>query len=146
MGTRTASDYSIWLADASRSGLRRLDRNTLDALIKGAGEAGCLVQRVNLKHLRDKAELLLEFGKSLRFPEWFGQNWDGLSDCLRDMGWRPAVGYVTLLEHCDGFRERAGAEFDTLIEILEIVADDWRAQGIPFWCLVELQPNPFDGV
>ena len=33
-------------------------------------------------------------GKALRFPEWFGHNWDALTDCLLDMGWLPAAGYA----------------------------------------------------
>jgi len=135
------ADYSAVLMNVDTAGVRRLDREALDALSDGAGAAGCLVQRVDLRRARTKADALAELGRALRFPEWFGQNWDALSDCLLDMGWQPAVGYVTVLEHCDGLRERATEDFNTLLDIFQTAADDWREQGVPFWCLVELSSD-----
>lgn len=51
-----------------------------------------------------------EFSDALLFPGWFGWNWDALSDCLRDLNWLPADGYLIVVEnahpvaveHCRG--------------------------------------------
>ncbi|MFD9036316.1 barstar family protein [Streptomyces sp. NPDC059567] len=39
-----------------------------------------------------------EFYEGLRLPDYFGWNWDALSDCLRDLTWLPADRYVPIVE------------------------------------------------
>lgn len=34
---------------------------------------------------RTRAELFTELARVLRFPAYFGRNWDALADCLRDV-------------------------------------------------------------
>ncbi len=43
-----------------------------------------------------KAHLLRQIGDELRFPSYYGQNLDALSDCLSDLEWLPAA-TVTLV-------------------------------------------------
>ena len=136
-----ADHYQALFADARRAGVHHLPHGDLGPLIVGAGAAGCLVQRVDLACVRDKNEMLTAIGAALGFPEWFGHNWDALNDCLLDMGWRPAEGYVILLDHCDGIHGRAEADFVTLMRAFQSAADEWREQGIPFWCLVDMQAD-----
>lgn len=39
--------------------------------------------------ITQKAELLAALSERLELPEYFGFNWDALSDCLRDLHWIP---------------------------------------------------------
>ena len=57
------------------------------------------------------------------------------------VGWRPAEGYLVILEHCDGIHGRAEADFVQLLQVFESAADEWREQGIPFWCFVDMQAD-----
>ncbi len=136
-----ADHYQALFANPGKAGVHHLPQGDLGSLIAGAEAAGCLVQRVDLAQARDKTEMLDAIGKALGFPEWFGHNWDALNDCLLDMGWRPAEGYVILLDHCDGIHGRAEADFVTLIQMFQSAADEWREQGVPFWCLVDMQAD-----
>lgn len=43
--------------------------------------------------------LLSLIAKQLSFPDYFGENWDALEECLRDLSWLPAGPIV--LEHAD---------------------------------------------
>jgi RNAse (barnase) inhibitor barstar len=99
------------------------------------------VLRVNLAAARNKDEMLAAVGHALRFPEWFGHNWDALTDCLLDMGWLPATGYVIILDHCDGIHGRAEADFVTLMQTFQQAAETWREDDVPFWCLVDMQAD-----
>ena len=39
---------------------------------------------VDLKGLNVKEDVLEAFAKTLKFPDWWGKNWDAFYDCLTD--------------------------------------------------------------
>jgi hypothetical protein len=43
--------------------------------------------------IRDKQQLLRAIARGLDFPDYFGENWDALIDCLSDLSWltKPTV-------------------------------------------------------
>lgn len=47
--------------------------------------------------LRSGRELLTRIAREMEFPAWFGENFDALNDCLRDLDWHPAPGYVLIV-------------------------------------------------
>ena len=54
---------------------------------------GALVVRIPAK-AKGKEKLLSVLAAKLRFPSYFGHNWDALEECLRDLSWlgdRPRV-------------------------------------------------------
>jgi RNAse (barnase) inhibitor barstar len=97
-----------------------------------ARSLGLECTRVDLSGCADKSGFLARIATALDFPGWFGGNWDALLDCLGDLGWRPAPGYVLVLEHAGGLRERAPAVFDTALAILADAAAAWQSRGVPF--------------
>lgn len=135
--TQSAAFYSALFATTARAGVYHLPHGGIDELLAGAAAAECLMLRVDLSSACDKASMLDAVAKALRFPEWFGHNWDALNDCLRDMGWLPALGYVITLEHCDGIHAQAEEDFVTLLQLFQQAADEWREDEKPFWCLVD---------
>jgi RNAse (barnase) inhibitor barstar len=129
------------LADPGKAGvyhLPQIDKAQLMAAAKAGGLAAC---RVDLTDAGDKEQMLSAIAKALDFPDWFGHNFDALADCLADMSWTPADGYLVLLEHCDGIHGKAEQDFVGALQIFDQAASDWREEGIPFWCLVEMQSD-----
>ncbi len=124
------------LRDPSRSGVRRLSAKA-EAVERAAAANGFVLWRVDLGGVRDKAGLLAAMARALAFPGWFGKNWDALQDCLCDLSWRPAGGYVVLLEQCGEFATYAPKEFGTALEVFSAAADSWREQDVPFWALID---------
>lgn len=112
-----------------------------EALIAAAEQNAFCVFRIDLSKAGDKRAMLDSIGRAMSFPEGFGHNWDALLDSLADLGWRPAEGYLVILEHCDGIHGRAEADFVQLLQVFEAAADEWREQGIPFWCFVDMQAD-----
>ena len=137
----SVAHYQGLFADAAAAGVHHLPHGPIDDLLAGATAADCLVLRVDLSSARNKAEMLAGIGKALRFPEWFGHNWDALADCLQDMAWMPAPGYVVILDHCDGIHGRAEGDFVKLMQVFQDAANTWREDGVPFWCLVDMQAD-----
>jgi hypothetical protein len=102
------------------------------ALERLAVSLGLDAVRVDLSGCGDKAEFLSRVAGALDFPAWFGGNWDAFFDCLTDLGWRPAAGYVLILEHTDELRRDAPESLDTALAILADAAEAWRARGRTF--------------
>jgi hypothetical protein len=113
------------LQDPSRSGVYRVSRaEEVEDALKGS----------NLSLVRvpfaDKAQLLKNIASALGFPDWFGHNWDALEDCLTDLSWRDAPGYVLLIESA-----RPGDDLGVLLDILRSSAEFWAGRGRPFFAL-----------
>ena len=130
--------FESLFADSSRAGVYRLPQTHHENLEIGAGLAGCCVFHIDLARARNKTDLLEKIGHDMAFPEWFGHNWDALNDCLLDMGWRPALGFVVILKNAEMVQSRAESDFACLLKIFADVADERCSDGVPFWCLVDI--------
>lgn len=123
---------------AGRAGVYHLPAEGIASIARAAGEAGFVLVRIDLDGCDAKAECLARVARALRFPSWFGHNWDALADCLNDLSWLPGEGYVIVIEHADRFRLAAERDFVTLLEILQEAAEEWAAEGVPLWTFVDL--------
>lgn len=63
-----------------------------------------------------KATLLKELARHLRFPGYFGMNWDALDECICDLSWLPPG--TILLRHLDLPLANDGADAKTYLSIL----------------------------
>jgi hypothetical protein len=136
--------YEDLFCDPVRSGVYRLPESA--ARVARAARANDFTHwRVDLATVRSKSELLASLARALEFPDWFGGNWDALQDCLGDLSWRPAPGYVIVLSHCGGFAAGAREDFESALEVFDATAEFWREQGIPFWVFIGgLDAPPYD--
>ncbi|MFC3716251.1 barstar family protein [Luteimonas soli] len=142
----SAFELRALLADASQNGTYFIDVRDREGLDEIARESGFAVAAIDLAGCRDKDEVLDRFAAALRFPDWFGRNWDALADCLGDLSWWPAEGYLLLLDRVDAWRAAEAGQFTTLLEILDAAAATWSAQRVPFWTLVPLSAQALDEV
>ena len=107
------------------------------ALSSLAGSLGFDAFRIDLSDCGDKSSFLERMAGALEFPDWFGRNWDAFFDCLADLGWRPARGYVLMLEHTESMRRDAPEALDTALAILGDAASAWESRGVPFRVFVD---------
>jgi hypothetical protein len=47
--------------------------------------------------IRSKQKLFAVLAKKLRFPPYFGWNWDALEECLGDLSWLPAERTIAIV-------------------------------------------------
>ena len=115
-----------------------------------AAEAGAALRfevvRIDVSGCADAATLFARFADALHFPDWFGHNWDALSDALGDLSWLPASGYLLLIEHASDWRAAASRDAATLLEILNETAAIWAGQGVAFWALLPLPATELDAL
>lgn len=70
-----------------------------------------------------KQALLDELYKGLRFPEYFGGNWDALEECVRDLSWLPPGPVV--VKHTDLPLAGDIASLKTYLSILIDAVEKW---------------------
>jgi hypothetical protein len=120
------------LHTAHEAGVRRLECPP-DELRRAAAEAGCVFFEANLLGVHDKNEFMLAVAAAIRAPEWFGANWDALADALGDLSWRPAPGYVLLLQNGGENFGMTEEEHKTALEIFSGASVYWKMLQKPFW-------------
>jgi RNAse (barnase) inhibitor barstar len=83
--------------------------------------------------LIDRKEALFDhIAKEMMFPDYFGNNWDALEECMRDLIEAvPASGYIVLFEDAHIFCNAAPDDFLTFVDIVTGVADEWIDEEIP---------------
>ena len=78
------------------------------------------------KNITRKEQLLNAVATALHFPADFGHNWDALEECLTDMEWADADGYVIFYDHIDGLLAAHPDQFETLVEICRDAVASWK--------------------
>jgi Barstar (barnase inhibitor) len=73
----------------------------------------------------DADDVFRQFADALRFPAYFGWNWDALSDCLRDLRWCPADRYLIIIENTELVLLASAEERDLMFDILGQAAEEW---------------------
>jgi len=84
---------------------------------------GFEVLRIDGSTISGKDELLDTIAEGFGFPDWFGQNWDALEECLRDLD---AVndGYALLVSDATALWAEHPRLAGTLVEVfLDAAAD-----------------------
>lgn len=113
------------LQEASRSGVYCAAR--AEEIVEATRGSRLFVARIRFG---EKEALLGSVAAALKFPGWFGGNWDALEDCLGDLSWSDAEGHVLIVEH-----PQAGDELGIFIDVLRTSAEHWAGRGRPFFAV-----------
>jgi RNAse (barnase) inhibitor barstar len=127
------------LADANAGGVFHLPVHGRAAVMRAAAEAGFACYEVSLADCSHLDEVLARLGNALDFPGWYGHNLDALKDCLTDLSWVEAAGYVLIIDHAGRFLSQEPEAFAVLGEVFFAAIADWRAGGYPMWVFLDLQ-------
>jgi len=112
---------------------------SIDPLVRQAAARGLACFDLDLTGVADKSAFLARCRDRLRFPSSFGHNWDALADCLADLSWHPAQGYVVQWRRGDEFARCAPAHFGTALEVFAAAADYWRRREKIFLTLLDAE-------
>jgi RNAse (barnase) inhibitor barstar len=102
--------------------------------------AGFSVTVVRGSKCKTREGLFVEFARALSFPDYFGHNWDAVEECLADLEWLPARGYVVIVTDAEQVLTKDDEDYPTFIDILNDAGESWSSRkvdgasqvGVPF--------------
>jgi RNAse (barnase) inhibitor barstar len=115
------------LLEEARGGVYFVPGAVSAKAVQGAAKrAGAAYFHVEGRNITRKEQLLNHVATALHFPKDFGHNWDALEECLTDMEWADADGYVIFYEHIDGLMGAHPDQFETFVEICRDAVASWK--------------------
>jgi hypothetical protein len=73
-----------------------------------------------------RAGFFQEIARVLHFPDYFGHNWDAVYDCLTDLSWLPAAGYVLVLDGVNRFAMDEPEQWAIGLKVLREACAFWQ--------------------
>lgn len=123
--------------DANGDAPQTVDAMQLARLEAEAVQQRHRVVRLDLAGCHGKQELLSRASAAFQFPDWFGHNWDALSDSLGDLSWLDAPGYLVVISSSEELAAIAPESWRMLCEVLADVERERLEQGVA-WRSVRL--------
>ncbi len=112
--------------------------------LKKAAPARAYIAVMDGRAVAGKSDLMKAFAKALRFPHYFGYNWDALNECINDLAWLSASSYVLVLRDLDAM-VLTDEDFANLVDILQHAAKEWNT-GRTYNQSFPTPPTPFHAV
>jgi RNAse (barnase) inhibitor barstar len=84
------------------------------------------------KNITDKNAFFEVCVAAMNLPEYFGNNWDGWEECLTDLSWCSASGYIFYYHNSQFFAESSPDDWAILLDILQEAIAYWQLQNIRF--------------
>ena len=78
------------------------------------------------------SDIFREASASFQFPDYFGENWPALDECITDLEWIKFTRIFLLIDDFDKMFAGDTAAQRLLIKHLNMWIDDWATQGITF--------------
>lgn len=125
------------LKNAHASGLYHLPSSRHAAIESAASHARFCVLGGDIADHASGEDVLHQLGSALKFPIWYGANFDALFDCLSDPDWQPAKGHLLLITGMARLRTTSPDAFATLIDVFQAVVEARRDQANPFWIVID---------
>ena len=86
-----------------------------------------MVKTLDGRACRTKDGLLKEIAVTLAFPDYFGENWDALEECLCDLSWVSGAGHLLLIEQAGALLAGADKDYRTFLSILRATGAYWAS-------------------
>ena len=109
-----------------------LDRLRVEELMEAAKLRGLGVFRLDGAQMVNQDKLFREFKAKLHFPEYFGENWNALDECLADLDWLDQSGYLLVIESGDLLlRDEETGVREMLDKLLGDLSEEWADADPP---------------
>src|SRR5438477_6914733 len=114
------------LTQERKPGIYRFDSEaSVEYLRAEAGKQEWRLYSLDGYKISDKKSFLEKIARAMKFPDYFGKNWDALNDCLTDMEWARGAGYILLYQFPDRFVKKNPDEWKVAVDIFNTAIEFW---------------------
>jgi Barstar (barnase inhibitor) len=100
-------------------------------LTNGANQQGIQFFYLDGSQICGKETFLIKVAEAMKFPDYFGFNWDALDECITDLGWCPANRYVLIYDQPEVFSKADPTQWKIANDVLQSAIDYWRNTETP---------------
>ncbi|MFJ9076073.1 barstar family protein [Streptomyces sp. NPDC102278] len=104
----------------------------LDELLPTSGSV--YVARLNGRDMTDEISTFRQFDELLKFPKYFGWNWNAFYDCLRDLQWLSSDHHVLVVDSAENVLSEDGVAREEFFRTLWRAGQRWsyvkRPEGV----------------
>jgi len=123
--------------------MRAIQVSSSGSMVKGmensAVEKGQQIFHVDLAKSASKSGLIEAIAAAMNFPDYCGNNWDGLEECLRDL--KESKGWLLVFENADALLGLPTADLSVFLSILSDTAEFWKNEGHLFHAVLVGSPS-----
>ncbi len=127
------------LANSKAPRLIAVSQARANALIEDAKQRAFAVWGLDGRKLNNDESIFEHFSQVMKFPDYFGHNWDAMDECLRELSWAPAKGHLLVINDIDALFLKSPDSYQSLLDSLRFSGKhwhEWRDQKIPFKVLL----------
>lgn len=110
--------------------------SSAEEFARTTAEQGVRVFFLDGARIHDKASFLAIAAEAMAVPAYFGRNWDALDECIRDLAWAPATGYLLVYDRFDRFARADPAAWEIALDVFRSAIEHWQAKGVPMYVLL----------
>jgi hypothetical protein len=99
--------------------------------VDGLQKLGTEIFYLDGREIRDKQSFLRKVAEVMRFPDYFGYNWDALEECITDLDWVPAARYILIYDYPEVFSKVEPEEWKMVNDILRSAVEYWQGTDTP---------------
>jgi hypothetical protein len=137
MSTQIAAALETILSGTIEPGLYRWgSRRSAGSIAATVEAAGWRCFHLDGAYIITKLDFFTRCAEVMQFPPYFGRNWDAFEECITDLSWVPAAGYLLLYDDPDPFAEAAPEDWLIACTVLSDISRYWLQQGRPFFSLL----------
>ena len=125
--TLHAKKLQALLENTSQAGIYHLPDSGQTAVREAAAALGFVCFEVDFADATRLDSVLIRLAQVLDFPDWYGRNLDALKDCLTDLSWCEAPGYVLIITRAEPLHAEHIDDFRRLNQVFAQAIVEWRA-------------------
>lgn len=96
------------------------------------------IMKASIGHIECDRDIFSVIANAMNFPSYFGKNWDAFDECIEDMDWLPAKGYILILNEASKAFEAAPETIRKLIVSWSDAGEYWTENNKPFHLIFSL--------
>ncbi len=87
--------------------------------------------------ITDKETFFKKFSSAMKFPDYFGENWDAFDECITDMEWCRSIGYIILYDNFQVFATADPKEFHKALNSFKFGINEWQEENTYMYVLLK---------